>query len=409
MESGNYSIKYFYKNESFDFNRNKVIDLNSLIYNDIMRRTHMEKKYGSCDNTTKDWFEKYNNYEKIKFGIKTKFKRVMKKKYKIKYDVEYSKNKTFYREKKPNNNQYINNSLINKKPKKTKYYIDNFDSRKNRPKLNEENKIINNEEEKMRMMMEKLIKARVEFQKEKFMKKEKNKIFDLNTKMEEIEKKEEKTHKIVNNLKINKKRNDSFSNLIESIKKKLEKNKKNGNSQKNNPNNKSYKFSKKTNKNNSKININNNSNICSNDKINIDLIPISHQNYNVFNRKKDFFNQNYLKILYEEFFNSKSNLKLFRKNNSHFNNTNNIPILININKIKLKEFEKLKQLIKSYINNGCMFAFERNKCSICLRGFLIENDISYLPCLHKFHYRCIIKWLNKNSICPICKYSMSIH
>ena len=116
-----------------------------------------------------------------------------------------------------------------------------------------------------------------------------------------------------------------------------------------------------------------------------------------------------MKILYEKFFNSKNNLELFRKNNSYLNYTNNIKILININKIKLIEFEKLKKLIKSYINNKLIFAFEKYKCNICLEGIPIENDVSYLPCLHKFHNQCILKWLNKNSICPICKYSMCIY
>ena len=278
MESGNYCLKYINDIESFGFNRNKKIDLNSLIYKDIMRRRYMESKYGSYNNNNKVLFEKYKSFEKNKLGIETNFKRVMKKKYIIKFDDdEYPQNKTYFREKSQ-------------------------------------------------------------------------------------EKGEEKTHKVVNNLKINKKGKDSFSKLIESIKKKLEKNKKNGNRKKNNPNNNSYSFN---NKNNSKTNINNNSNICSNDKINIVLVPITHQNnYNVFNRKEDFFNQRNLKILYEKFFNSKSNLELFRKNNSYLNYTNNIKILININKIKLIEFEKLKKLIKSYINNKRIFAFEKYKCNI---------------------------------------------
>ena len=142
MESGNYCLKYINDIESFGFNRNKKIDLNSLIYKDIMRRRYMESKYGSYNNNNKVLFEKYKSFEKNKLGIETNFKRVIKKKYIIKYDDdEYPQNKTYFREKSQ-------------------------------------------------------------------------------------EKGEEKTHKVVNNLKINKKGKDSFSKLIESIKIKLEKIKK---------------------------------------------------------------------------------------------------------------------------------------------------------------------------------------
>ena len=148
MESGNYCLKYINDIESFGFNRNKKIDLNSLIYKDIMRRRYMESKYGSYNNNNKVLFEKYKSFEKNKLGIETNFKRVIKKKYIIKNDDdEYPQNKTYYIEKSQ-------------------------------------------------------------------------------------EKREEKTHILVNNLKINKKGKESFSKLIESIKKKLEKNKKNGNKKK---------------------------------------------------------------------------------------------------------------------------------------------------------------------------------
>ena len=75
MESGNYCLKYINDIESFGFNRNKKIDLNSLIYKDIMRRRYMESKYGSYNNNNKVLFEKYKSFEKNKLGIETNFKR----------------------------------------------------------------------------------------------------------------------------------------------------------------------------------------------------------------------------------------------------------------------------------------------------------------------------------------------
>ena len=45
---------------------------------------------------------------------------------------------------------------------------------------------------------------------------------------------------------------------------------------------------------------------------------------------------------------------------------------------------------------------KENECCICLD--YMENDISILSCLHKFHNECIINWFSKKnkSICPIC-------
>jgi len=247
-------------------------------------------------------------------------------------------------------------------------------------------------------MIEKLIKNdRIEeaknLEKEKIIKKEENNNFDLNIKTEEKKKSEEKTNKEMANLKVNKKRNISFFN----------------NSKKNYPNNNNKNNDNNSNNINNINNINSNNNK-NNDKINIVIIPLTyHKNYNVLNKKKDFFNQRDLRILYEDFFNSENNLKLFRNNNEYLKDTNNIKIFVNINNIKHKELEKLKKLLKSYITNKFIFAFEEYKCNICLGEFSTSNDAFYLPCLHKFHKLCILNWIYKNSICPICKYSMCIY
>ena len=43
------------------------------------------------------------------------------------------------------------------------------------------------------------------------------------------------------------------------------------------------------------------------------------------------------------------------------------------------------------------------KCSICLDNIDNEHDIGILRCTHKFHYECIISWLNISLVCPFCK------
>uniref|UniRef100_A0A915EP81 RING-type domain-containing protein n=1 Tax=Ditylenchus dipsaci TaxID=166011 RepID=A0A915EP81_9BILA len=36
----------------------------------------------------------------------------------------------------------------------------------------------------------------------------------------------------------------------------------------------------------------------------------------------------------------------------------------------------------------------KNKCS---------KDLKELPCLHKFHEKCIEKWFKVRSTCPLCR------
>lgn len=43
-------------------------------------------------------------------------------------------------------------------------------------------------------------------------------------------------------------------------------------------------------------------------------------------------------------------------------------------------------------------------CSICLADFQINDAVKSLPCLHRFHEKCIDKWLRDKAICPVCKF-----
>ncbi|KAI3893767.1 hypothetical protein MKX03_033284, partial [Papaver bracteatum] len=50
---------------------------------------------------------------------------------------------------------------------------------------------------------------------------------------------------------------------------------------------------------------------------------------------------------------------------------------------------------------------ENRKCPICLEVIRDENDekgSANLPnCSHRFHFHCILKWIEKKQNCPICR------
>ncbi|KAI9470915.1 MAG: hypothetical protein EXX96DRAFT_586190 [Benjaminiella poitrasii] len=48
----------------------------------------------------------------------------------------------------------------------------------------------------------------------------------------------------------------------------------------------------------------------------------------------------------------------------------------------------------------------KDDCCICQDTFGTELEIYQLPCQHKYHGTCITRWLNLNTTCPICRYSL---
>jgi hypothetical protein len=48
-------------------------------------------------------------------------------------------------------------------------------------------------------------------------------------------------------------------------------------------------------------------------------------------------------------------------------------------------------------------------CGICLEKFKEKEDILILPCKHKFHNQCIIKWMGISKFCPFDKQDISLY
>ncbi|PON93656.1 43kDa postsynaptic protein [Trema orientale] len=50
--------------------------------------------------------------------------------------------------------------------------------------------------------------------------------------------------------------------------------------------------------------------------------------------------------------------------------------------------------------------FGENNCVICLEEMLGGCEAVRLPCLHFYHEECILNWLKKSSLCPLCRFKM---
>jgi len=50
---------------------------------------------------------------------------------------------------------------------------------------------------------------------------------------------------------------------------------------------------------------------------------------------------------------------------------------------------------------------QQTSCPICLEEYEDGECLRQLPCCHEFHTECIIPWLERHSICPLCKAEVS--
>jgi hypothetical protein len=46
---------------------------------------------------------------------------------------------------------------------------------------------------------------------------------------------------------------------------------------------------------------------------------------------------------------------------------------------------------------------DESKCMVCMEQFADGETLRTLPCLHRYHRQCVDLWLQRSSVCPICK------
>ncbi|CAK9168726.1 unnamed protein product [Ilex paraguariensis] len=51
----------------------------------------------------------------------------------------------------------------------------------------------------------------------------------------------------------------------------------------------------------------------------------------------------------------------------------------------------------------------KRECAICLETFCAGLEVTRMPCSHMFHGNCIARWLEKSSLCPLCRFAMPVH
>ena len=94
-----------------------------------------------------------------------------------------------------------------------------------------------------------------------------------------------------------------------------------------------------------------------------------------------------------------NNFNLFL--NKNLNNTFDDVIFMN-----KKEYSKLLLEKSGIIVNKNEIKKNKNKCPICFDDIKINHKTYMInTCNHLYHYKCIKKWFEQNSTCPICRVS----
>jgi len=65
--------------------------------------------------------------------------------------------------------------------------------------------------------------------------------------------------------------------------------------------------------------------------------------------------------------------------------------------------ESIEAMEKVEIEEG-----DGRECVVCLEEFEVGGVVKEMPCKHRFHGKCIEKWLGIHGSCPVCRYQMHV-
>ncbi|XP_038693685.1 E3 ubiquitin-protein ligase SIRP1-like [Tripterygium wilfordii] len=67
----------------------------------------------------------------------------------------------------------------------------------------------------------------------------------------------------------------------------------------------------------------------------------------------------------------------------------------------------IKSISGLSVESSGQVVHEGDSCAICLEEIASSGSkVSRMPCDHRFHSPCLVRWLMANHSCPICRYKM---
>ncbi|XP_048133456.1 uncharacterized protein LOC125314649 [Rhodamnia argentea] len=67
-----------------------------------------------------------------------------------------------------------------------------------------------------------------------------------------------------------------------------------------------------------------------------------------------------------------------------------------------------RSTIEKLERKSCSVRDSGGCCCICLEELNGADKVMEIPCSHLFHSRCIIKWLERNNSCPLCRTKVEV-